>query len=547
MVIVFPFPQTNGNMEVEEKEVIEGYVFFLNCDTTLNSTVDVMWSKGQNLSLDLQVKVINNVLWFLPALELHSGNYSCFFRKENQLFEYNFSIVVTKRKCPKETEQVYLFKSSSFEFLPCERHMWEILHMDSFYNKTWTWMKDCEPFGQHDHRLQFNGISENDTAVYTCYLNFTHNGTAYTAVKDIALKVSEPSPVPQNPVVLQPQNETHYVQIGLKYKLSCKVFVGTDRMDPVEPSIPYWLVDNKHIEDYSPHMESDHSCTVEDKKVHCYCSLHILKVQPEFLNLPFTCVIRNSVGFDNGTVILEEASQGALYFGIALLVVYTLVALCFLAYHCFRVDLVLAYRKLSCCLRRQSDGKLYDAYVSYLHDKEHGTSSAKTFTKHILPEVLENQLGYRLFINGRDDPAGAAVHDVIAETVSKSRRLIVVLQSDAFDKTSDNDMPSRPLSLDDIKTTDPHISGSFSSNWSSYECWVGLFDALVKEKLQVILIQVEGEVNEAQLPESLRYIRRTQGTLVWKQKYNNKPNGKFWKQLRCRMPPIQTVRTADII
>ena len=54
-----------------------------------------------------------------------------------------------------------------------------------------------------------------------------------------------------------------------------------------------------------------------------------------------------------------------------------------------------------------TDGKLYDAYVSYICSGDQSASSTAAFALRALPEVLEDRLGYRLFIRGRDDPPGA--------------------------------------------------------------------------------------------------------------------------------------------
>lgn len=145
-----------------------------------------------------------------------------------------------------------------------------------------------------------------------------------------------------------------------------------------------------------------------------------------------------------------------------------------------------------------------------------------------------------------------AAHDLISETVGKSRRLIIILPTQGF--TSNNEMghlnktPLEHLSFNNsITTTDPDISEASRLNLSPYEHRVGLYDALVKECLQVILVQVGGEVDDTLLPESLRYVKHTQGILKWKQHYTNEPNGRFWKQMRYRMPPVRRVKPAAMV
>lgn len=53
-----------------------------------------------------------------------------------------------------------------------------------------------------------------------------------------------------------------------------------------------------------------------------------------------------------------------------------------------------------------SDGKLYDAYILYPRNRESCLYSSDIFALKILPEVLERQCGYSLFIFGRDDLPG---------------------------------------------------------------------------------------------------------------------------------------------
>lgn len=59
-----------------------------------------------------------------------------------------------------------------------------------------------------------------------------------------------------------------------------------------------------------------------------------------------------------------------------------------------------------------TDGKLYDAYVSYLYADDHRVSFATTFALHVLPEVLEDRFGYKLFISDRDTDPGTGTSTV---------------------------------------------------------------------------------------------------------------------------------------
>ncbi|XP_060785102.1 interleukin-1 receptor type 1 isoform X2 [Neoarius graeffei] len=538
-------------MSTEQLEISAGHVFMLECSN--NKDAKVNWTRHLNQDLDAGIKVINQSLWFFPAQESHSGIYSCYFSDEYGPCERQFVISINNSKCPRKTEPVYLFKNT-LQRLTCGNEY--IRKLNSVSLVGWTWMKDCSPLRWHEKSdiLQFSSVSDSDKGVYTCFLNFTHNGTSYTVARSMQVKITDQGPVPQKPRVIKPQQETLAVKLGSKQVLHCKVFVGRGSctMERVEITRPYWLVNGMFVTKLPKYFASDDNCTVENNMEYRHSYLTIFEVQQEFFNIPFQCVAHNSFGYHSGTVTLIQPSQRALYCGLAILTAYVVAALGFLLFYQFKVDLVLAYRNLSPCLKQHNDGKLYDAYVTYLHGDDHSASFATTFALHVLPEVLEDRLGYKLFISGRDALPGAAVHDVISETVGKSRRLIIVLPSQAFTKSSDNTggllnkMSPEHLSLNN-NITASELSESSHLYWGPYECWVGLYDALVKDCLQVILVQVGKEVDDALLPESLRYVKHNQGILKWKQHFTSEPNGKFWKQMRYRMPPVQKARTSVMV
>ncbi|XP_072542570.1 interleukin-1 receptor-like 2 [Salminus brasiliensis] len=560
MIHTFPFQwlliltlsaQIKGYQMTNQLEISAGHVFPLEC-THEEQNVEVRWSSEKELNFDMDslpagIKIIKKSLWFFPAEPSHSGNYSCTFWYNNSSNHTKrvFSIAVANWTIPTVTRHVVRGTST---FLSCDLgHISKILQIDPGFRVTW--IKDGSNHSK-DFLLRFLNVDEKDSGEYTCLVNFTHEGNLYTAAQIFQLSVS-PGVIAQIPRVLSPQQDIHTVQIGSRHELKCKAFVGTDEDDFAEPTTPYWIVGNKYASTYPKHFVIKNGCTTKDSTIYCSTNLTILEVQKEFLHIPFMCVVLNSKGFHNGTVTLIPASPS---YWVVALVAYVVLALGLLMVHLFKVDLVLAYRKLSPCLKRQCDGKLYDAYVSYFH----GNYQSISFALRTLPEVMEDHLGYKLFISSRDELPGTAVPDVIAETVGKCRRLIIILSSQACTKPTYSateglmqEMSAEHLSLNNNGTeVYPHLSDPAETNelnWGPYEWWVGLYDALVKGGLQVILVQVGEEVDEAQLPESLRYLKRTQGILRWKQDYTTKPNGKFWKQLRYRMPLVQKGKVSAVV
>ncbi|XP_069493045.1 interleukin-1 receptor type 1-like isoform X2 [Ambystoma mexicanum] len=169
-----------------------------------------------------------------------------------------------------------------------------------------------------------------------------------------------------------------------------------------------------------------------------------------------------------------------------------------------------------------SDGKLYDAYVLF----PRGTGSRQIypmslFVLKVLPEVLEGHCGYKLFIFGRDDLPGEAVSTLIDEAVKKSRRLIMIL------------------------TGDPSSKGFYDE----FEQHITLHDALINSKTKTILIELE-KIDFTEVPESVKYIKRKQGTIRWKGDFTEQalsPNTRFWKRVRYRMPPAQEQPSGESI
>lgn len=73
-----------------------------------------------------------------------------------------------------------------------------------------------------------------------------------------------------------------------------------------------------------------------------------------------------------------------------------------------------------------SDGKTYDAYILYPKTLGEGsTSNSDTFVFKVLPEVLEKQCGYKLFIYGRDAYVGEGMcvkeQKMVVKIIAKAR------------------------------------------------------------------------------------------------------------------------------
>lgn len=202
---------------------------------------------------------------------------------------------------------------------------------------------------------------------------------------------------------------------------------------------------------------------------------------------------------------------------IGIFVILTVMVICSaIIYKIFKVDIILWYRD-SCYnflpKKASSDGKTYDAYILYPRTLEgESTSNLDIFVFKVLPEVLEKQCGYKLFIHGRDDNVGEDTIEVINENISKSRRLIIIL-----------------------------AQGLLGFSWlcSSSEEQIAMYSALIKEGIKILLVELEKIQDYEKMPESIQFIQRKQGAICWSGDFEVEAQSvktRFWKKVRYHMP-----------
>ncbi|XP_075961138.1 interleukin-1 receptor-like 2 [Anarhichas minor] len=527
----------NHSKAIDTYHVSVGHLFLLKC-LLVDAHTHVTWSRagGHGPKLPAGVEVRDGLLWFLPVQMSHDGSYTC--EKRGRSGPVTFGVSVSSGKCPDPPENKSITLGVS-EGVPCKQT--EIFKLNNVGNIRW--MKDCQPPGDHisveeDGLMRMSAPSKEDSGKYTCLVDVSVDGRTYTAARSIRLTADKNinGTVLPEPVMVYPQQKVVVVEEGTSVKLECLALIGFS--EDSETSM-FWTVND---EDTDEHEELKDSWNFVPRRGHVYgqSTLSISKVRRQFLNVPISCWVLNSAGHKHGSVWLQEADHSALYTQVALGLSASLaILLLAAAVLVFKVDLVLAHRKLMRHFSKQApDGKLYDAYVSFLPPDALSSAETASLALQILPEKLERQHGYSLYIRGRDDCPGEAVHDVIAATVRKCRRLIIILSPEV-------------KSSADGKTEEVPLRNN--ENELCYEQKVGLYDALTQKDPRVILVEIDGPVDYSCLPESLRYFRRKQGALKWKKSSlpTNKPNKlrsnrNFWKNLRYLMPsvPVGRLQTA---
>uniref|UniRef100_A0A8C3RHS1 Interleukin 1 receptor type 1 n=1 Tax=Cyanoderma ruficeps TaxID=181631 RepID=A0A8C3RHS1_9PASS len=442
----------------------------------------------------------NNLIWFLPAILEDSGDYGCVIRNLTRCKEMYTTVTVFERidgLCLNEKFAVVeRISTSSSAKVVCP-------HLDYFRKEKSfqpvRWYKDCrllegKRFALSNSDLIIFNVTVHDGGNYTCETTYTYNGKQYNISRDVSLIVG--------------------VWLTFAEGNNCCVL----HMLEMKPSL-------KGLRFYGSicHFLDREETSYDGRPMHSV-KLIISEVSSEDYEQPFVCQASNAFGQVASYIILKHRVLDIrrwLTGGLLSLLILTFITL--IIYKIFKIDLVLWYRNSVCALTSKEDGKIYDAYVLYTKSSEgRSICCLETFVRRMLPDVLEEQCGYNLFILGRDDLPGEAVVSVADETLKQSRRLMIILGSEA----------SRCCLLEDTS-----------------EQQLAMYNALIRDGIQVILIEM-GEIQDyTSMPESIRYIKQKHGAIQWKGDFSEKScsaNTRFWKNVRYQMPSRKKVPYSEV-
>ncbi|EMP27148.1 Interleukin-1 receptor type 1 [Chelonia mydas] len=450
--------------------VLVGEPLTIDCllDKTLalqHMNYSLTWYKSGRKMPVTQVKLSRihqhgNLLSFMPAILEDSGSYECVIWNLTSCKKIYFNVIVFKNTAGLCFNGDFFYAqeitASSNEKIVCP-------HLDYFRDEKNTlpihWYKECnlidnERFLNWNEDLIIISVNVNDSGNYICKRTYNYMGKEYNISRNIYVTVIE-TPLKKKTEILYPRNNTIEVEL---------------------------------------------------------VTLSITEVKQEDYGRQFVCHAGEVAAY----IALRQSVrnfQGYLTGGLLAPVFVIVVAI--LIYKYFKVDIVLWYRKFCrpFLSKEVSDGKIYDAYVLYPKiNKVDCIYPPDNFVLMLLPEVLERQCGYNLFILGRDDLPGKAVVSVVDETIKQSRRLIIVLVPES----------SSCSLLEDI-----------------FEQQLVVYNALVQDGIKVILIELDKIKNYTNMPESIKYIKQKHGAIRWKGDFTEKSysaNTKFWKNVRYQMP-----------
>ncbi|KAM4664050.1 X-linked interleukin-1 receptor accessory protein-like 2 [Discoglossus pictus] len=484
----------------------------------------LMWYKTKG---DLEEPIIFSVarmskdddsIWVHTAEVEDSGLYTCVLRNATYCMKVSMSLTVAESETGRcynsriryvEKAEVTKRKEITCPDIEDYRMPNEDIEV--------VWYKECKPkkwrnlIIQKRNSLLIQEVQKEDGGNYTCELKYDGRLVTRTVQLKVTALLTTKPPRPLFPVENQPS--VIDVQLGSPLSVFCKAFFGFSGESG--PMI-YWMRGEKFIEELENHIKEGVIRLLKEdlgeKEVEL--ALTFDAVQEADLG-NYTCHVENRNGRKHASVFLRKKElkynielAGGL--GAILLVFVLLVAI----YKCYNIELMLFYRQNFGSDEASEDNKEYDAYLSYTKvdpdslDSE--TKEEEQFALEILPDILEKQYGYKLFIPDRDMiPSGTYMED-LARCVEQSRRLIIVLT------------PAYVL----------------RRGWSIFVLDSRLHNMLTSGEIKVILIEctnLRAKVNYQEV-ESLKHAIKHQSLVKWNGPKSSKTNSKFWKRLAYEMP-----------
>ncbi|XP_008432341.1 interleukin-1 receptor accessory protein-like 1-A isoform X4 [Poecilia reticulata] len=531
---------TDWSVDYKKYQVLQGETVRLKCalfygyirsnySQAQSGGLSLMWYRSSGLghtdfeepiSFDgVRMSKEEDAIWFRPADLQDVGLYSCVLRNSTYCMKVSMALAVAENDTDlcynsnmRITEKAEL--SKRFHILCPEIDD----YVEPGKEPEITWYKECRPkkwratIFQRGDKLFFQEVKEDDIGNYTCEIQFG----GFVVRRTTELTVTAPITVDPPKILFPAENKTTNMetQLGSALNLTCRAFFGYSR--DASPLI-YWMKGEKFIEDLDEErvQESDIKLVREHLgEQEVAISLTIESLEEEDLG-NYSCHVENSHGHINATVQIFRRElmytvelAGGL--GAILLLLIFLISL----HKCYKIELMLFYRRHFGSEDVDGENKDYDAYLSYTKvdpdQWSQETREEERFALEILPDVLEKHYGYKLFIPDRDlIPTGTYIEDV-ARCVDQSKRLIIVMTPNYVVRRG----------------------------WSIFELETRLRNMLVSGEIKVILIEcaeLRGIMNYQEV-EALKHTIKTLTVIKWRGPKSNKLNSKFWKQLQYEMP-----------
>ncbi|XP_005935305.1 interleukin-18 receptor accessory protein isoform X2 [Haplochromis burtoni] len=382
----------------------------------------------------------------------HSGNYSC-FTNGNKLF---FRLQVEKMRCLWRNESIKILVVCAGGQISCPG-------FGCSNNTNVTWYKNKKKVSDQ-HRpsrevrevLYLEPVHEKDDGVFFCHTQIIEGGVTWTLRTGVEVIVIPPPS--RSPPRIPVDNEPKEVEIGQPYTFLCKALFPFELN--FSPKIEWYMNNDGNMTLLDSKQKSLKKYTQEYEVIQVAT---INEVTPHHLTYTYTCIASNTFGNISATIKLKRKIKVQWpslvgYLVTAFLPVGGLIIVVRVKW----LEIQLIYRCYFKNGKHNGDEKEFDVFLSYvwspaseevlggeiissrspLNDEEgelcitdllnEEVKATKKPLEVLLPQVLEDQWGYRLCLLERDViPGGAYTNDVVL-AIKKSQMLICVLSDDYF-------------------------------------------------------------------------------------------------------------------
>ncbi|KAK2842378.1 hypothetical protein Q5P01_012578 [Channa striata] len=356
------------------------------------------------------------------------------------------------------------------------------------------WQKDCQQIHSQEGKtyLEFASLGLEDQGNYTCMLkgNSTASFTVHLIVKEFQCSKPPEFKPKSGPTQL-------WKNVGSTVKMNCTALLFWDPNEEQCDTKLLWRKDGQSITNLTLYKQNSSSWSPVAGQLMVSSVLEINLMQVEDFGL-YSCIVRN-ISSDFSLQNSNSPSHTAAVIAAIMLLLFLGVAA--LVYSRCHLNIKLWYRN-SYGDYELNDGKLYDAYISYVNN-----DYDRKFVNFILKPHLENKDGYKVHINENDILPGGEPSAELLMNVSRSRRLIVLL-SHAY----------------------------LEQDWCDNNFRQGLLH-LLEICQRPILIMLEGQSNRMrpEIKEQLREHQHCLTVLTWRHD-SVTPSSVFWKELSLAMP-----------
>ncbi|XP_070823602.1 interleukin-18 receptor accessory protein-like [Chaetodon trifascialis] len=533
------------NITHQYYRAVAGEVFMMPCLRYVSQHMEVGWSRtgegskgNEHLSVDCGKKFL--------AEAKHSGKYTSLTCGSKLSFHLRV-VEKSSLKCfqPEESSKYLLLGAGGEVTCPglnCSNNT-EVIWYKGNKAVSEQSRASCVKNG-HLHLCQ---VSEHDTGVFFCDRQIIEQGVKWTFRRAVNITVI-PHYTPSYPprIIYPVGNTTEEVELGQSHTLECKIYFPFEIM--FSPEVRWYVHSSGNMANMTAQYKEIHpqeeGVTLQEIKV---TQRAIIKdVTPQHLNNTYTCIASNTVGSSSVTIQLKRKhkvkwpSLAGYPVGSLLLVAGLGIIL-----HVKWLELQLIYKSYFQHGKHNGDEKEYDVLLSYVWSPPSAdmegvltlsspsgpdtdevaaclssmallNSEERKATQRplevLLPQVLEDQWGYRLCLLERDVlPGGAYTNDVVL-AIQRSRMLICLLSANYL-----------------------------SNNNAVFVLESGVQALLQNSTLKVLLIWTSRASAsliqpDPPLPTLVERAVKVLPSLDWTPGKSGRATDKFWRSLRKSMP-----------